>query len=131
LSLVEEVVHYLSWMLVLALWWNILGKEGLSCYLLELVRNFCILLVFLLVSWLFLSKPLEEYKGIHPPLSLSHLSLDKLLNKVARRSKKGLHPPRFTLLVLFSLGSKKAYTPREVTQLALTTRDPITQLIRH
>jgi hypothetical protein len=86
--------------------------------------------VFFIVSWLFLSKTLEEYKGIHPPLSLSYLSLDKLLNKVARRSKKAYTLARFTLLVLFSLGSKKAYTPREVTQLTLATIDPITQLIR-
>jgi hypothetical protein len=41
--------------------------KGFICNLLELVKNFCILLVFLLVSWLFLYKPLEEYKGIHPP----------------------------------------------------------------
>jgi hypothetical protein len=30
LSLVEEVLHYLSWMLFLALWWKILGKEGFN-----------------------------------------------------------------------------------------------------
>jgi hypothetical protein len=40
LSLMEELVCYLSWILIFSLWWNIVGKEGLSCYLVELVRKF-------------------------------------------------------------------------------------------
>jgi hypothetical protein len=41
------VVCYLSWCLFLLCDGIYLVDEGLSCYLLELVRNFCILLVFL------------------------------------------------------------------------------------
>jgi hypothetical protein len=34
------VVHYLSWMLSLALWWEILGKEGLILLSLGIGKEF-------------------------------------------------------------------------------------------
>jgi hypothetical protein len=52
-------VCYPSWRLILACGWNLLGEiRVLSCYLVELVRNFLQLLVISSCFILFLSKTL-------------------------------------------------------------------------
>jgi hypothetical protein len=67
---------------------------------------------------------LEEYKGTPTPLRSITIVSDKLPLQKLLGGVKGLHPHRFALLVLFSLGRKKDYTPRQVKQLALTEETP-------
>jgi hypothetical protein len=82
--------------------------------------------VFLIVSWLLFSKPFEKCKGIHPPLiSIKFVfKRDKLLNKVVGRSKRDYTLLDLPCYVLHALGSKRAYTPREVANPISTQETP-------
>jgi hypothetical protein len=66
---------------------------------------------------------LEEYKGIYPPPILSLLFVEKVIAKVARRSKRAYTLLDFTLLGLLAQGSKRDYT--------LIQEDSTTHLSRH
>jgi hypothetical protein len=69
---------------------------------------------------------LEEYKGIHlPPRSIILSFKKKLFAKIARRGKRDYTLLDLPFSVLFALGSKRDYTPREVTNPSSHTRDSI------
>jgi hypothetical protein len=88
-----------------------LVKKGFACYLLKLVRNFlhkCVVSSCFNVNF---STSLEEYKGIHPPSRSIFVIIEKsYFAKVATRSKRPYTLVDLPCQVLFTLGSKRAYT---------------------
>jgi len=104
--------------------WKIVGIslicKGLACYILDYVRNLCKFCVFLLKSKAILSNPRRSIMGytLHQGI---YLYFHWKGSMIATRSKRVYTLVSWPSQGLYSLGSKRVYTPRRLSNQASLT----------